>query len=165
MTDVLTNDSQPAKRPTFLTVLCILTFIGSGWGLISNCMGYFAASTTSAAMSQVKSMNMHSGTEEGKMAENLLNTMGISVFTEQNLKNNALANLAASVLCLIGAFLMWGLKKNGFYAYILGTLVGIIAPMALFGFGNILALGISIVIGFFGLAFCIMYGLNLKYMK
>ena len=23
-------------RPTFLTVLCILTFIGSGWGLISN---------------------------------------------------------------------------------------------------------------------------------
>jgi hypothetical protein len=24
-----------AKRPTFLTVLCILTFIGSGWGLIS----------------------------------------------------------------------------------------------------------------------------------
>ena len=23
-------------RPTFLTVLCILTFIGSGWGLINN---------------------------------------------------------------------------------------------------------------------------------
>ena len=23
-------------RPTFLTVLCILTFIGSGWGLLNN---------------------------------------------------------------------------------------------------------------------------------
>lgn len=27
--------AQAAKRPTFLTVLCILTFIGSGWGIIS----------------------------------------------------------------------------------------------------------------------------------
>ncbi len=29
------NVEKPV-RPTFLTVLCILTFIGSGWGLINN---------------------------------------------------------------------------------------------------------------------------------
>lgn len=27
--------TQTAKRPAFLTVLCILTFIGSGWGILS----------------------------------------------------------------------------------------------------------------------------------
>ena len=27
---------EKTVRPTFLTVLCILTFIGSGWGLINN---------------------------------------------------------------------------------------------------------------------------------
>ena len=29
------------KRPTFITVLCILTFIGSGWGTISNLISIF----------------------------------------------------------------------------------------------------------------------------
>ena len=27
---------EKTVRPTFLTVLCILTFVGSGWGLINN---------------------------------------------------------------------------------------------------------------------------------
>lgn len=30
------NQENAGKRPTFLTVLCILTFIGSGWGAISS---------------------------------------------------------------------------------------------------------------------------------
>jgi hypothetical protein len=35
MSEILENEAGNAKRPTFLTVLCILTFIGSGWGIIS----------------------------------------------------------------------------------------------------------------------------------
>jgi hypothetical protein len=35
MTDTLDNPVESNKRPTFLTVLCILTFIGSGMGAIS----------------------------------------------------------------------------------------------------------------------------------
>jgi len=29
------NTTTETLRPTFLTVLCILTFIGSGWGVIN----------------------------------------------------------------------------------------------------------------------------------
>jgi hypothetical protein len=36
MSDVLDETAVEAKRPTFLTVLCILTFIGSGWGILSS---------------------------------------------------------------------------------------------------------------------------------
>ena len=32
-----------AKRPTFLTVLCILTFIGSGWGVLGSIFNFFTA--------------------------------------------------------------------------------------------------------------------------
>ena len=31
------------QRPTFLLVLCILTFIGSGWGTLSNLFSVFTA--------------------------------------------------------------------------------------------------------------------------
>lgn len=33
------NGGGSGTRPTFLTVLCILTFIGSGWGMIGNFIG------------------------------------------------------------------------------------------------------------------------------
>ncbi len=172
MTDVLTNLDQPvAKRPTFLTVLCILTFIGSGWGLISNTMGYFSANSSAAAMSMIKeSANAEmqkaatSSEAGGKIAAEMVGSM-MSALNPENLKKMALAGLAAAVLCLVGAFLMWGLKKTGFYAYIAGTLVGIITPFVLFGGSNIMAMGMSAMIGFVGLIFVILYGLNLKHMK
>lgn len=34
--ETLDLNQETGKRPTFLTVLCILTFIGSGWGIISS---------------------------------------------------------------------------------------------------------------------------------
>ena len=35
MSENLENVAGQEKRPTFLTVLCVLTFIGSAWGIIS----------------------------------------------------------------------------------------------------------------------------------
>ncbi len=35
------------QRPTLLTVLCILTFIGSAWGVISNISSYMNADVSS----------------------------------------------------------------------------------------------------------------------
>lgn len=171
MTDVTSNYDQPvAKRPTFLTVLCILTFIGSGWGLISNTMQYFTVDKTAAAMSVVKeSANAEmekatSGNDAGsKIAKDMMGSM-MNAFTPENLKKMSMAGIAAAILCLAGAVLMWGLKKTGFYAYIAGTLVGIITPFVLFGGGNIMAMGMSAVIGFFGILFVILYGVNLKHM-
>lgn len=32
-------ETNPKQRPGLLTVLCILTFIGSGFGVINNLMG------------------------------------------------------------------------------------------------------------------------------
>ncbi|MGG9971679.1 hypothetical protein ACQ33O_07775 [Ferruginibacter sp. SUN002] len=171
MTDVLTNyDQSPPKRPTFLTVLCILTFIGSGWGLINGITQYFTAESQVAAMSLVKEnvnaemQKVSDANPGGKMVSEMVGGM-LNVFTPENVKKMALAGILAAVLCLAGAFLMWGLKKKGFYSYIAGTLVGIITPFVLFGAGNLLAMGMSVMVGFIGLVFVILYGVNLKHMN
>ena len=42
------DENFPIKRPTFLTVLCILTFVGSGWALFIAATSYNSAKTTVA---------------------------------------------------------------------------------------------------------------------
>ncbi|UEG48727.1 hypothetical protein LK994_08765 [Ferruginibacter lapsinanis] len=171
MTDISTNYDQPvAKRPNFLTVLCVLTFIGSGWGLISNTMQYFSVDKNAAAISMVKeSTNAEmekaaAGNDAGgKIAKDMMNGV-LNVLTPENLKKMSIAGIATAILCLAGAILMWGLKKTGFYAYIAGTLVGIITPFVLFGGSSLMAVGMSAIMGFFGVVFVILYGVNLKHM-
>ena len=44
--DHLEDENYQVKRPTFLTVLCILTFIGSGWAIFSAITAYNTAERT-----------------------------------------------------------------------------------------------------------------------
>ncbi len=46
--DHLDDENYSIKRPTFLSVLCILTFVGSGWGLFTAATSYNTAKTTVA---------------------------------------------------------------------------------------------------------------------
>lgn len=170
MTEVLQEYERPALRPTFITVLCILTFIGSGWGLIGGAIQYFTAEKQAQRMSitKVKASEdiKKSGKEDAgsKMAEKIVNSM-TNAFTAENLKKAGLAAIVAAVLCLAGALLMWKLKRTGFYLYIIGTLAGIISPFLIYGSDNIMSILSSVVVGFIGIIFVILYGVNLKYMK
>lgn len=49
-------------RPTFLTVLCILTFIGSGWGLINN-LFQLAIFTPERLVAQIQQITTMAGAE------------------------------------------------------------------------------------------------------
>lgn len=80
------------QRPTFLTVLCILTFIGSGLGLLFGLIGLFAAG---AIESLGKYLPL--GLDSGLFKSIIL-----------------LILMAGS---LYGAILMWKLQKLGFYIY------------------------------------------------
>ena len=155
-------------RPTLLTVLCILTFIGSGWGIFGGITNYTSAETavgiTKDAMEEAKDKLEDQAKDEksskflGKIMDSV--TSGMSV---ENVKNSAIANIIASILTLIGAILMWGLNKKGFWLYVIGTFVAVLAPAFIIGgFMGIAAAGFG---GFIGVLFCVLYGINLKYMK
>lgn len=86
---------QVAKRPAFLTVLCILTFIGSGLGVLGGLLGL------------------------------LINSTALSMFAPAGSMMVQVLGLLASALCLFGAIKMWGLYKQGFTFYLLGALLSI----------------------------------------
>jgi len=86
------------------------------------------------------------------------------LMTTDNIRKTAIGNLIACLFTLIGAIIMWMLFKKGFYLYIIGVIIGLVIPFYLYG-GNLIAVGISSVSGFFGLVFIALYALNLKSMK
>jgi hypothetical protein len=88
------------NRPTFLTVLCILTFVGSGIGILIGLFG-LVGNTAFSSMNSSANTNM--------------------IWT--------VLSLVASGLCLFGALQMWQLKKMGFTLYILGSIISITATI------------------------------------
>ena len=48
------TNTTVSLRPTFLTVLCILTFIGSGWGVYKGISGYLTADMTANMMTDTR---------------------------------------------------------------------------------------------------------------
>lgn len=87
-------------RPTFLTVLCILTFIGSGLGVLGGILGLVGSSALAT----------------------FAPAAGGSIIW-------SLLSLASASLCLFGAIQMWGLKKMGFTMYVAGSAIAIIVAI------------------------------------
>ncbi|MBX3241243.1 MAG: hypothetical protein KIT80_17170 [Chitinophagaceae bacterium] len=170
MEDVLTNVPEKRTRPTFLTVLCILTFIGSGWGIISGFTSYASAnlaagiSQTAIEDAQRELENEEISNAGTKVANEIFAGMS-SVLNPENIRKNAMFSIVSCVLTLLGAVLMFRLSKTGFWLYILGTLVGIAAPFIVYGGTNILTIISSSAIAFIGILFVVLYGLNFKHLR
>jgi len=76
----------------------------------------------------------------------------------------ALFGLVASMLTLGGAFLMFQLRKIGFWIYLVGIGIAVVAPFTVYGAGNLLGIIISSGTGLVGIVFCVLYAVNLKHM-
>lgn len=154
-------------RPTFLTVLCILTFIGSGFGIYSAVSNFTKAGMTAELTKDVmdQSRDQIEESSDEKSAE-IVNKMLDSVesnLTEDKVRNGAIASGISNVLTLIGAVLMWGLNKKGFFLYVIGALVGVFAPMFIYdGFMSAIS---SAGIGFFSIIFIVLYFVNFKHLR
>lgn len=151
-----------SRRPLFLTILCVITFIGSLTGIITNSRGYFNAEaeveniTTGKTKTQLKhlfSPNNNSSAELVRIGN--LNT--------ENYKKFSIGCIASYILCLVGTVLIFKLKRTGFYSFTLGTFFCLLTHFLLFG-DNFGSMGISIIAAMAGLVFVILYGINLKYM-
>ena len=148
-------DDEP-KRPQFITVLCVLTFIGVGVGVLGSIIGWWGAQAISSMMDGTSEMAEELDLEgmpgmEEAMAQlkyiNLLTTVGI----------------IGSLVCLIGALQMWKLKKSGFYIYVVGEITPVIISASLMG-GSAFA-GLSMVMGaIIPATFVVLYAINLKHM-
>jgi hypothetical protein len=163
-------ETEPEQRPSFLTWLCILTFIGSGWALISCIWTYYYAPKTEFvfsenmkkdSISQKDTVSLHRNHSplEGKVKASFSKILDV-----ENIRKVSIGGFIAALLTLTGAILMWKLRRNGFYIYVLGVIFGILVPFYVFG-NDLIAVGATSFANFFGLVFIALYALNLKSMR
>jgi hypothetical protein len=102
-----------SKRPLLLTVLCILTFIGSGLNIFSSLfIGIFFEQFVSVALEIAEKFNLP-GVESITQAPRLF------------FFSSALFYIGS----LAGAVFMWNMRKIGFHIYTVSQILLIIAPM------------------------------------
>ena len=104
------------KRPVFLTVLCILTFIGAGYGVISGLIGIYTMGAMEDLRTSLLTPEAFGGDDFGMDLENMYRWSKIA----------QLLALAGSIFCLGGALFMWNLKKFGYFIYVLGQILPIV---------------------------------------
>lgn len=143
------NGGEAAKRPVFLTVLCILSFIASGFGII----GYLGLIAVAGVASSVSSG-----------IENMEGMEGLSAVTSSGPSAGMtwayiIIGFLTTIVSLFGVIKMWKLNKSGFMMYTGATVVSIIMSIVYYGFGPAI---VGIIIGG---AFIVMYGLNMKHLK
>jgi hypothetical protein len=109
------ENTRGSKRPPLLTVLCILTFIGSGLSTMS----FFAASLFyELFMEQLEVVYIN---------------MPESTFLLDIPRDFFVISFFLSAFSLAGALLMWHLRKIGFHIYTSSQLVYLVLPMVYFG--------------------------------
>ncbi len=131
MSENLDLNQEAGKRPTFLTVLCILSFIAAGISIIGGLImglgkgAVEAAGGTTAISSEMS--NMPGMTSEGSEALAAVD----AIFSWPYM----ITSMILVIIGLIGVIKMWKLKKMGFYLYTGATVVSMIMSIVYSGFG------------------------------
>ena len=161
-------DQQP-KRSQFLSVLCILTFVFTGFSFLTSIIGFVSGPASPEMMAE----------QHVQMAEQIAQLQEVHadsfVFMFQQLQqmmddvnNHFYLAISMKIIWVVigafGAFQMWNGKKLGFHIYIIYSLLEI-AQMYLFtSASNIPMLVIVYYIIISGI-FIILYSRNLKELK
>ena len=117
MEENVTTIEAPKKRSTFLTVLCILSFIGSGgFGLLNSVYTYVTFESSYPEKIQQATDGLEAMEEAGmesgffySMTENSI--IQLKALSE-NLELITGVNCLFAILSLLGVFMMFKLKKN-----------------------------------------------------
>ena len=148
-------------RSQFLTVLCLLTFLSCAWGLSDAIVSLVKTD----AIAETQYVKPRLTPEQQKAIPKQYyedRSSGNAPLPEdpEQIRQLAIAQVAYSLITLIGAVLMFLLRRVGFWIYVAGILVGLILPVVLAGFG---ALNTSFGV-FFSLLFAGLYWVSLKEM-
>jgi len=156
------------KRPTFITVLCILSLIGSGgFGLLQPLYQYVTFDKTYpekiAQIEEGIEKMEDAGMDSGFFYDMAVNGLIALEKTAENLVPMTAANILFALFSLLGVFLMFKLKKNGFYLYSVVNLFWMLVPIYFIG----IEMGMMTLVfaGSITVLFVILYAVNLKHME
>lgn len=162
------DTTTSGQRPTFLTVLCILSFIGGLWGIWDGVQNAFTDAPQKAVEEARTAIEDAMTQVEGAGADFAMGMMEEGLAMAESAAANAVPlgyiGLVTSLLSLLGVWFMWNLRKNGFYIYVVASLAGLFLPFVFLGFSMVALMGLGVG-GFITILFIVLYAIHLKYMN
>jgi len=159
--------SEPISRPTFLTVLCFLTFMSAVSGLWSQSErlwnpGVMADKTRETFETVRENVEANANGADTKVMQEMFSSV-IENTTTETITISAIIMLVFESISLFAAYLMYNLEKKGFYLYLGGIAIAFFAPIILIGgwLGFITAAS-SVFLSIF---MAIFYAVNLKHLQ
>jgi len=158
------------KRPTFLTVLIVLTWIWAAMAIMTSFTAFMSgplneeklADQDLAAATSIKEMK-----DQGQDQFTYLIEIGQDrmhyVHEEAFVKNYAII-LLISILGAVSGYMMWNRRKIGFHLYILYSLLYIVMPYLIYPMNMVINLEIYFNLAIGGL-FVLLYSRNLYVME
>src|SRR6218665_2505939 len=120
-------------RPTFLTILCMLTFLWNAYKFYGAIPSVFTPEKVAASKEQANEMmiDMMSKYLSDKDLEEVEKSQQETdkLFDEKRLISGGIASIISSALLILGGIWMWGLRKKGLLVYIAGNTIGVLAPI------------------------------------
>jgi hypothetical protein len=156
------------KRPVFLTILCIISFVGLGMTIMKT-LFMFAFSQLNTSIYTLLQSNFDEALANVKNTDPNALPLVQQIFDSVLKILNALPALAGlvlilSIVALTGVILMWNQKKVGYFLYSGAKVILIFVPIIITG-PNLISMiaGASMFMG--AAIFITLYGLNLKAMN
>ena len=162
----LDPQSEPKAMTKTINVMTILTFIGCVYSLIT-AVSYINPQLT-LEMQLQPLQQMLDKAEETSGNEMMVNIYLKSMDNVRILFENkylfAIISLIGVGLCVFGAVEMRKMKKTGFYAYVSGQMLPLLASLAITGWN--IASGSTFIVSFlfYGI-FILIYAFQLKHMR
>lgn len=162
-------EEKTTQRPTLLIVLCILTFVGSGWSILSGLFSLFTAGLMDSGgvyMNQYSSMvgEMENQGMSSFLTGFMESSMDVLQVKALHAKEIASLQLVLGLISLIGAILMFQLRRVGFFLYAAAQVVELFILPYFAGFALVVLAGMFFS-SIFTILFIVLYALNLKYMN
>lgn len=153
MEETTTQSAEAGKRPVFLTVLCILSFIAAGFAVLGYITVITLMGAATAVASNLEGMAGESGANASAAMSEAMSKMPSAGLTWAYIVVGFLCTLVG----LFGVIKMWKLQKIGFFLYVGSAVVSMIMGIVYSGFSPMAVI--------FPVLFIVLYGLNLKHLK
>lgn len=169
MTEELDIENRPQERPVFLKVLCILTWISTGFSLIGAFIQLLMGPMTEEQLTESRVQMAEAISEMERSGMDAFSSFfeqaqGLSEDLQSHFYLAIAVAIISPLLGLFGALKMWQGRKIGFHLYIIYCLISIGGIYLYAHPSNIPTL--SVVFGLiFSAGFVFMYSRNLNWMK
>jgi len=165
-----TIDIEPnisGKRGQTLKVLSILSWIAIGLSTIVLLFTIAKGPYSAEEMDEQKIILLSGMTDEmiAILGEEYVNETVKTMEVTNNLFYSIYGfSLAHAVLGFYAVFLMFNLKKRGYYLYIIYSIAPIFSTFGFYGMGTIMIFSV-VFLSLFSILFCILYGYQVKRMS